>query len=47
MSNGKEQQSEIIDIPSYYYNPNIECTCKAIFADTHRSYCKRRQVNDV
>ena len=26
----------------YYYNPNVECTCNGIFADTHRSYCKRR-----
>lgn len=25
-----------------YYNPDVECTCEAIFADTHRSYCKRR-----
>ena len=33
------EQGEIID---YYYNPNVECTCEAIFADTHRSYCKRR-----
>lgn len=39
------KQEEIIDnqIKDYYYNPNLECTCGAIFADTHRSYCKRRQ----
>mgnify|MGYP003395264083 CR=1 FL=1 len=36
MENKKE---EIID---YYYNPNVECTCEAIFADTHGGYCKRR-----
>lgn len=30
---------EVVD---YYYNPNVECTCEAIFADTHRSYCRRR-----
>lgn len=35
----KELKEEIID---YYYNPNVECTCEAIFDDTHRSYCKRR-----
>jgi hypothetical protein len=34
------EKKEIID---YYYNPNIECNCEAIFDDTHRSYCKRRQ----
>jgi hypothetical protein len=34
-----QKQEEIID---YYYNPNVECTCGAIFADTHRGYCKRR-----
>lgn len=33
----KNQQVE-----DYYYNPNVECTCEAIFADTHRGYCKRR-----
>lgn len=22
--------------------PNLECTCEAIFADTHKSYCRRR-----
>ena len=30
---------EIID---YYYNPNVECTCNAIFNDTHKITCKRR-----
>jgi hypothetical protein len=35
-----KKEKEIID---YYYNPNLECTCEAIFNDTHRSYCKRRQ----
>ena len=35
----QELKEEIID---YYYNPNVECTCEAIFDDTHRSYCKRR-----
>ena len=35
----KQKQEEIID---YYYNPNLECTCEAIFADIHRGYCKRR-----
>lgn len=30
------------EIKDYYYNPNIECTCEAVFADTHRSYCKSR-----
>ena len=35
--NNKEK--EIID---YYYDPNVKCTCEAIFQDTHRSYCKRR-----
>lgn len=35
------KSNAIIDI-EYYYNPNLECTCEAIFADTHRSYCKRR-----
>ena len=30
------------EITDYYYNPNIECTCEAIFADTHRECCKRR-----
>jgi len=35
----KKEKEEIID---YYYNPNLECTCEAIFDDTHRSYCKRR-----
>jgi len=35
----KEVEKEIID---YYYNPNIECTCGAIFDDTHRGWCKRR-----
>ena len=34
------QKEEKID---YYYNPNVKCTCEAIFADTHRSYCRRRQ----
>ena len=33
-------EQEIID---YYYNPNLKCTCEAIFDDTHRNYCKRRQ----
>jgi hypothetical protein len=32
----------IIYIEEYYYNPNLVCTCGAIFADTHRNYCKRR-----
>lgn len=35
----KKVDEETID---YYYNPNVECTCKALFADTHRSYCRRR-----
>ncbi len=35
----KKKKQEIID---YYYNPNLECTCEAIFADTHRAHCKRR-----
>ena len=39
MKNKKIKQKEIID---YYYNPNLECTCNAIFPDTHKSYCKRR-----
>ena len=34
-----KSEEEIID---YYYNPNLECTCNAIFSDTHRGYCKRR-----
>ncbi len=34
------KEKEIID---YYHNPNLECTCEAIFADTHRSYCKQRE----
>lgn len=40
---GKEQKlkKEIIDY-DYYYNPNVKCTCEAIFGDAHRSYCKRR-----
>jgi len=29
-------------IIDYYYNPNVECTCGAIFDDTHRISCKRR-----
>lgn len=32
-------KEEVIDS---YYNPNVPCTCEAIFADTHRAYCKRR-----
>ncbi len=32
---------EIID-EHYYYDPNVECTCEAIFDDTHGCYCKRR-----
>lgn len=39
MPKNKEDEG-IID---YYYNPNLECTCEGIFADTHRGYCKRRQ----
>jgi len=39
----KEKEIEEKDIIDYYYNPNLECTCEAIFDDTHRSYCKRRQ----
>ena len=35
-----EATKEIID---YYYNPDVECTCKTIFDDTHKSYCKRRK----
>ena len=35
----EKTQKEITD---YYYNPNIECTCEALFDDTHRAYCKRR-----
>lgn len=35
----KKKLEETID---YYYNPNIECTCEALFADTHREHCKRR-----
>jgi len=35
----KREEEEIID---YYYNPNVECTCNAIFADTHRAWCHRR-----
>jgi hypothetical protein len=38
-----KQKDKIIDIKDYYYNPNVECNCKAIFTDTHRAYCKRRQ----
>ena len=34
------KKQEVIE--DYYYNPNEECTCEAIFADTHRSYCRRR-----
>ena len=34
-------KKEIIEY-QYYYNPNVECTCEAIFADTHRIHCKRR-----
>jgi len=30
------------DIIDYYYNPNVKCTCKAIFADTHKGWCHRR-----
>ena len=30
------------DMIDYYYNPNAECTCEAIFDDTHRNYCHRR-----
>ena len=30
------------EIIEYYYNPNVPCTCEALFDDTHRSYCKRR-----
>jgi len=33
---------EYHEIIEYYYNPNVPCTCEAIFADTHRDYCKRR-----
>ena len=29
-------------IIDYYYNPNVECTCEGLFADTHRNHCKRR-----
>jgi len=39
MAQTKIVEEEVID---YYYNPNVECTCEAIFADTHRGYCKRR-----
>ena len=36
----KMKTEEIID---YYYNPTLKCTCGAIFDDTHRAYCHRRQ----
>jgi len=39
------KKKKIIDkqkIIEFYYNPNVECTCGAIFADTHRNHCKRR-----
>jgi len=39
MTTAEKIKAEIMD---YYYNPNVECTCEAIFADTHQSYCKRR-----
>jgi len=42
----KKKIKEVIDkqeIIDFYYNPELECTCEAIFADTHRSWCKRRQ----
>ncbi len=29
-------------VVDYYYNPEFECTCGAIYADTHRSWCKTR-----
>ena len=35
----EDEEKEIID---YYYNPNVKCTCGAIFNDTHRGYCRRR-----
>ena len=41
----KMKKKKIIDkqkIIEFYYNPNVECTCGAIFADTHRNHCKRR-----
>jgi len=40
MEKNKKELKEIID---YYYNPNVECTCEAIFGDTHRITCKRRK----
>lgn len=39
IKNKTVKEEEIID---YYYNPNLECTCESIFADTHRGYCRRR-----
>jgi len=41
MTNKKHER--VIEVEEYYYNPNLECTCGAIFADTHRGYCKRRK----
>jgi len=35
----EKKEEEIVD---YYYNPNVKCTCPAIFDDTHRSWCHRR-----
>ena len=38
-SKAKQKKRKIID---FYYDPNLECTCEALFDDTHRSHCKRR-----
>lgn len=38
------KEEKILNIEEYYYNPNLKCTCGGIFADTHRSYCKRRNI---
>lgn len=45
MSENRQKEKPIVDYPcvDYYYNPNVECTCGGIFADTHKGYCKRRQ----